>query len=136
MSIEERKALARRWFTEGWGGNLALADQIFAPDFMSGGKQTGPTAPKQTAADVRVGFADIHVTIDRQIAEGDWVVTHYTARGTHQGEFNRIPATGKSVEASGVVLWRFGGDKVVEGWTVFDQVGLLRQLGVLPQPQA
>jgi hypothetical protein len=70
------------------------------------------------------------------LAEGDRVVTRWTARGTHRGELMGIPPTGKPVTMTGITINRLEGGKVVEDWTVFDQLGLLQQLGAIPAPGA
>jgi predicted ester cyclase len=70
--------------------------------------------------------------IDEQIAEGDMVVTRWTAYGTQKGELAGIPPTGKSVVVIGVSIDRMVNGKLVAGWTVSDQYGMLQQLGVIP----
>ena len=63
---------------------------------------------------VRRTYPDLHVTIEQQIAEGDWVVTRITARGTHRGEWLRMKPTGKTVEITGVNIDRVVNDRIVE----------------------
>ena len=70
----------------------------------------GPANPKEHILGVRGTYPDLHLTIEQQIAEGDWVVTRITARGTHQGEWLGIRPTGKAVAFTGVNI-----DKVVDG---------------------
>lgn len=77
-------------------------------------------------------FPDLHFTIEDQLADGDRVVTRWTATGTHKGEFQGIPATNKPVRMTGTDIDRFANGKVVECWTVTDDLGLLQQLGALP----
>ena len=127
-SVNRHKQIMRRWFEEGWGGNLGLADEIFDSTFTLSGKAAGPGGPKANVARTRAGFADIAVVIEQQVAEGDWVVTRYTARGTHTGEFSGVPATQRKIIVPGIVMWRFVGDKAVEDWTMFDFPGLMRQI--------
>jgi predicted ester cyclase len=73
------------------------------------------------------------------IAQGDKVVTRFTWRGTHQGEFQGISPTGKQVETKGIWIHRLAGGQIVEGrqWGVVDMLGLLQQLGatILPTVQ-
>jgi len=80
----------------------------------------------------RTAFPDVHFTIEDQIAEGDRVVTRWTARGTHQGPLVGIPPTSKQVTMSGIAIYRLVDGKIVEQWGVNDMLGLLQQLGVVP----
>lgn len=77
-------------------------------------------------------FPDLHVQIDDAIAEGDRLVTRWSAEGTHSGELMGIPATGKKVSISGIAIDRFENGQSVEHWEIFDQMGLMQQLGVVP----
>lgn len=77
-------------------------------------------------------FPDIHVHIEDLFAEGDKLVTRWSAHGTHDGELMGIPPTGKKAAVSGIAIDRFENGQSVEHWEVFDQVGLMQQLGVIP----
>jgi steroid delta-isomerase-like uncharacterized protein len=78
-------------------------------------------------------FPDLKLMVEDQIAEGDKVVTRWSATGTHQGELLGIPPTGKQTTATGITIDRIQGGKIVETWTHWDNLGLLQQLGVVPQ---
>jgi predicted ester cyclase len=80
---------------------------------------------------LRAGFPDLHFTVEDQIAEGDTVVTRWTARGTHRGKFQDIPATGREIRLAGTDIDRIIGGKVVECWAHVDELGLMRQLGAI-----
>ena len=142
MSTETNKSIVRRLFKEAFEqGNLAVLDEIIAPDQVNGGPgalpgmPSGPEGSKMLISAYRNAFPDLHFTIDEQVAEGDAVVTRWTAHGTHNGEFAGIPPTGKSATVVGM-----GGcgpvenGKIVESWGLFDQFGMLQQLGVIPAP--
>ncbi len=130
MSAELNKIMMRRWFEEGWAGNLALADDIFAPEFTLSGKVAGPAGPKQNVAFTRSAFPDARVSVEDQLIAGeDVVITRYIARGTHTGDFMGIAPTGRPIEVGGIVIWRFAEGKAIEDWTQFDLFGLLRQIG-------
>lgn len=131
MSSEENAAIARRWYTEGWMGNLALADDIFLPDFATNGIAAGPEGPKRNITNRLVGFPDLQVTVEEIIAVGDKVVIRVLWRGTHTGPYSGVAPTGKSVEVRDISIWHFANGKVVENWTVLDQFALLQQIGVL-----
>lgn len=77
-------------------------------------------------------FPDFSCTIEDMVAAGDRVAVRLTMRGTHQGPFRGIPATGKKIEIGGISMARFAGGKVVEGWSFSDTVGMMQQLYLKP----
>ena len=77
-------------------------------------------------------FPDLHVDIEDTLAEGDKLVMRWSAHGTHNGELMGIPPTGKQVSVGGTAIDRFENGQSVEHWEIFDQVGLMQQLGVIP----
>jgi predicted ester cyclase len=96
MSLQQHKALVRQHFEEIWNqGNVALVDELFASNFMVGDEYWGPEGERQWVVNARVAFPDIHFSIESQVAEGDLVVTRWSWRGTHQGTFLGIAATGR-----------------------------------------
>ena len=137
MSIEENKAIARRWNEEIWDkGNLAAIDELLAPDFVFNYAPPG-AAPdregyKQTVTNLCAPFADIHSTIEDMVAEGDKVAVRWTWRGTHKGEFMGIAPTGKQVTITGISILRIVGGKIVEEWGEMDNLGMMQQLGAFP----
>ncbi|HLE90092.1 MAG TPA: ester cyclase [Anaerolineales bacterium] len=142
MLTETNKTVSRRFFEEVFSkGKLAVADEIIAKDHANSGPGTlpgltpGPEGSKQFVTVYRNAFPDVHFTIDEQIAEGDKVVTRWTAHGTHQGELAGIPATGKSSTVTGIVVDRLVNGKIAESWGIFDQFGMMQQLGVIPMPE-
>lgn len=139
MTKEEMKALSRRFY-ETWEANdLEGMRAIFAPDFVS--HQTGAPGPlnrKQLfdiVATFNAAFTDQHYTIEDQIVEGDRVVTRSQWRGTHSAVFMGLPATGRQVEITGIMIDRIQDGKIVERWLNHDTMGLMQQLGVVPPPQ-
>ena len=136
---EQNKALARRAIEEVWNeGKLAVIDELTASNAtyhdpnVPGGKFTGPEGVKQFVQIYRGAFPDVRLTINDQIAEGDKVVTRWTATGTHKGQLMGIAATNKHATVTGVDVDRFQNGKVVEAWASYDMFGLLQQLGVVP----
>ncbi len=136
---EQNKALARRSIEEIWNqGKLAAIDELVASDAtfhdpsVPGGKFTGPQGMKQFVQIYRGAFPDLRLTINDQIAEGEEVVTRWTATGTHSGELMGIAPTNKRATVTGVDIDRYQGGKVVEAWASYDMLGLLQQLGVVP----
>jgi len=137
MSTEENKAMDRRFFEEVWNrGNLAVVDELMSSDFKSHDPTiaAGSAGFKHFVSLFRAAFPDVHITIEDQLAEGDKVVTRWTARGTHKGDLMGIAPTGKQVTVTGINIGRVEGGKFVEGWFNIDDLGLLQQLGVVPMP--
>lgn len=138
---EQNKQLVRRAVEEVWNqGNYAAVDELAASDIvvhasLPDREVHGTAGVKQFYATLREAFPDLHFTIEDQIAEGDRVVTRWTARGTHTGTFNGIPPTGKTGIVSGIDIDRIANGKVVECWPNADELGLLQQLGVIPAPE-
>jgi steroid delta-isomerase-like uncharacterized protein len=136
---EENKAVARREVEEIFAqGNLDAAEEIYASDYVShdpaSGEIRGIEGAKQFAAKFRQAFPDLQPTIEDMVAEGDKVVTRFSARGTHQGETEDFgPPTGNRVEITGITIEQFAEGKIVEEWTNYDALGLLQQLGLVPQ---
>jgi predicted ester cyclase len=91
----------------------------------------GPSGFRQIYSTYVTAFPDLHFTIEDIVAEGDKVVTCYTARGTHQGDLRSIAPTGKHVTVMGIVIDRFAGGKVVESRAVWDTLSFMQQLGVV-----
>jgi steroid delta-isomerase-like uncharacterized protein len=142
MSSETNKTLSRRFFEEVFSkGKLAVADEIIVKDQVNSGPGNPPgllpglEGTKQLVTMYRNAFPDVHFTIDEQLAEGDKVMTRWTAHGTHQGELAGIPATGKSSTVTGVAVDRIVNGKIAESWGIFDEFGMMQQLGVIPTPE-
>jgi len=142
MSVERNKATFRRYIEEVWKDeNLDIADEIFAERYLSHQSdgtalERGPEDVKKFVTEYRTAFSDIEDIVEDMIGEGDRVVTRWTLRVTHTGEFRGIPATGKRITITGIGIFRFSEEgKVVESWDSLDQLGMLRQLGALPEPE-
>ena len=134
--LEENKAIVRRWFEEPGKGNWAIFNELLVPDYVW--QQPGSPKPltrEETEQFIRMFFAafpDNRYTIEDMIAEGDKVVTRYTVRGTHKGDFLGIPATGKEVAFTSILITRISESKIVEEWEESDTLGFMRQLGAIP----
>jgi steroid delta-isomerase-like uncharacterized protein len=137
VSVERNKALVRRLMEEDIShGDEAVADAIIHPDFVDHtnppGMQHGIEGHKAVVRLFRSVFPDLEWRIDDLIAEGDKVVARTTMRGTQQGAFFGLPPTGKAVEMTGVHVMRIADRRIAEHWGSNDDLGLMRQLGVLP----
>jgi steroid delta-isomerase-like uncharacterized protein len=137
MTAETNKATIRRIVEEIQNGdNLALIDELLAPNFVN--HTPAPGLPpdregiKRLLSMFRAAFPDGVMTIEDLIAEGDKVATRKTYRGTHQGQFLGLPPTGRPVSVGLIDMMRLVDGKVVEHWNVGDDLSMLQQLGVLP----
>jgi steroid delta-isomerase-like uncharacterized protein len=125
---DRNKAVVRAYL-----GEIAQSGNIIAPEryFTSATTFNGvPEISRQFAriAETRRAFPDLKMTIEQQIAEGPWVATRVTFRGTHMGEFAGVPATGRRIEYSGTAMDRLENGKVVEMWHTVNMHLLLRQI--------
>lgn len=127
---EINKAVAKRVYEDGLSRGIFTVP--YTDDFVGhGGSRTFTHEDGMNEAKGwRSAFPDLHVTPDLVIAEGDFVVVRWTARGTNTGTGNGIPATGRKVEVSGTAIFRFEDGKIAEEWTAANTIGLMRQLGL------
>jgi steroid delta-isomerase-like uncharacterized protein len=116
---------------------LDRLDQLLTADYAyhaPGMEVRGPEGMKGVFIALRSGFPDWSETIEDLVAEADRVVFRVTGRGTHRGEFMGIPPTGREVTVAGIDIVRLTGDRIAEHWAVFDQFGMLQQVGLAPKP--
>ncbi len=136
---EQNKTVVRRLFDELWNkGNLSVADELFTPNYDHHDPSTpdfgrGPESEKKRATLYRTAFPDLRLTIEDIIAEGETVVARWSCRGTHKGDLSGIAPTGKQFTISGVTIARLANGKMAEGWINWDALGLMQQLGVVPE---
>jgi steroid delta-isomerase-like uncharacterized protein len=136
---EQNKTAVRRLFDELWNkGNLPVADELIAPTYTHHDASTpdagrGPESEKKRVTHYRNAFPDMRLTIEDIIAEGETVIARWSCRGQHNGELNGIAPTGKQFVISGVTIARFANGKMVEGYVNWDALGLMQQLGVVPE---
>lgn len=137
---EQNKAIVRRSFEEVYNrGNLEAVDELVSEDLVihTGTRDIkGATHLKQYVRELREAFPDLHLTIDDQVAEGNKVVTRWTATGTHLGAYQGILPTGRHGRMSGIDIDHVVDGRAVECWTISDDLSLLQQLGVIPEPEA
>jgi steroid delta-isomerase-like uncharacterized protein len=139
---EQNKTIVRRYWEEVWNkGNLVVVDELVASDFDGHPLPSDPdfgrgsAGQKQLVGMYRTAFPDVRMAIEDMTAEGDRVVLRWTARGTNTGEMMGMPATGKPVRVTGIIINRLAAGKMVEGWGNFDALGMMQQLGVIPTPE-
>jgi steroid delta-isomerase-like uncharacterized protein len=137
-TIEQNKAAARRWSEELWSrGNLAVADEIIAPDYQRHDPgdpfpARGPEDVKRIVTMLRSMLPDFHVEVEAMLADGEFVVSRYTATATDTLGYMGMPATGKRIQTPAIQIFRFANGKIVESWAARDDLGTLRQLGHFP----
>jgi ketosteroid isomerase-like protein len=140
MSVEENKALVRRYFEEiDETGDVSVLDRYVSPGFVDHYPAPGCTpdlAGLRLAFEMfRTGSPGPH-RLDDVIAEGDKVVVRVTGEGVHSGELFGIPPTNRHFTATGITILRIAGGKIVERWAEVDMLGCLQQLGVIPDDQS
>jgi predicted ester cyclase len=134
-SPERNKALIRRILDEAVnGGNLALVDELYDPDYVQHDFGWGRDAEKAALAARRATLPDGRTTMEDAVAEGDLVAWRGVMRGTQLGEMDGIPPTGKRVELRFHSMTRIVDGKIAENWAQSDRLGLMRQLGLIPTP--
>ncbi len=141
--MQENAKLVHRWFEEVWNqAREETINELFASDAVAYGlgetdvDVQGPAQFKTFFHNLRATFPDIHITIEDTVADGDKVTVRLVLEGTHQGDGLGIPPTGRRVRVAGIVIAKITGGQIVAGWNSWDQLGLLRQLGALPAPDA
>jgi steroid delta-isomerase-like uncharacterized protein len=138
MSVEENKAIVRRYIEIGWSkGDMGVVTESVAPDYRR--HQPNMMITVETAEALatligayRAGLPDLHIVIEHMVAEGDWVVTRVRCTGTHTGDLAGLPATGRSVDFTASDIFQMAGGRILESWHNVDDYGLLQQLGALP----
>ena len=142
MTNEQNKVNARRIVDETWNKhNTKLLDELFTNDAIIHNPQDptvakGPQGAKTSVERYLTAFPDLKITIEKEIADGEYVVQHLRAIGTNTGQLNGMPATGKKSNVTGSMTTKFDHNgKIVEVWSFFDNLGLMQQLGVIPTPE-
>jgi predicted ester cyclase len=140
-TLAENRRIGRRVLLEIWSaGKLEVVDELYAPDYVDHvargpepGVVRGPDGLKQAVTMFRSAFPDLSYTIEQEMAEGDCVMTRFSATGTHRGPFLSMEPSGRSVTYTGVDINRIVDGRVVESWVYYDALGLLEQVGLVPR---
>jgi len=143
MSVQDNKAIARRYYDEIMNGaDLATIDELMAPDFVftlatHPEPFHGPEGFKQLVTMLHGAIPDVHLTVEHLLAEGDYVVGHWTGTGTHTGGplltvMGDLPPSGRQFRIDGMTWLKIVDGKIKESLANEDTVGMLTQLGVLP----
>ena len=136
---EENKAVVRRWFEEVWNqGREATIDELFPAEGVAHGLGDsesdvhGPTEFKTFAANIRGSIPNTRIRVEDILSEGDRVAVRVILEGTHTGQGLGVPPTGRRVSIQWIIILRMVDGQIVEAWNSYDQLGLLRQIGALP----
>jgi steroid delta-isomerase-like uncharacterized protein len=119
-------------------GKLDAIEEIYWPDYVlhapvGTGDTVGYAGLRQRVNEFRTGFPDIHFAVESIILEGDDAAVRWTLRGTHTGSFVGLAPTGHAVVVPGILMLRFAGKRIIEGWSGFDALDMMQQLGILPR---
>ena len=142
MTTDDNKAIVRRFIQEIFvEGRKATVDELLDDDFVAHTWPSTSGDPKQdlkSAIDrAAAGLSNPEFTIEEMLAEGDGVAARLTTAATHTGEFMGMPPTNKRYSIEEIHWFRLRDGKVVEHWHQFDQMGMMKQLGLMPgQPAA
>lgn len=136
MSQEAHQTLVRQYIELWETGNLALAEQILAADFVDHTHpewSPGPEGIKRDVQAFRAAFSDVKITVEHLLCERDMVAFSFAMRGTHQGVFAELPPTGKEVVLIGADFLRIADGKIAELWSYQDTLSWVKQLGLKVQ---
>ena len=133
MSIEQNKAIMRRMIDEIWNkGNLAVADELFAPEHTSPSAPdlpAGPESVKMLTRMFREAMPDYHMVIDMVVADENQVAARFTQSGTHSGaDLMGMKASGRKATWTEIGVLRIKDNKVVESWYEVDMLSMIQQL--------
>jgi steroid delta-isomerase-like uncharacterized protein len=133
---EQNKKVVRDCYLYAAQGDEARLREVLDPDFVIHAPEDhhGVDGLLAMVEPIKAGLPDLKVTIDAQLADGDYVTTRFTASGTHDGNLFGTPATGRSVELSGITISRCADGRIAEEWELVDAIGVLQQIGALPSP--
>jgi steroid delta-isomerase-like uncharacterized protein len=140
--MNEAEQLVRRFFDEAINGHdLDLFDELCSPDYVwHGGSDPGAIGDvhglerfKAAVATFFTAFPDLEATILDTVATEEKVVVRFVERGTHEGTFVGVPATGRPVEFHGIGIYRVEDGKLAEEWFIDDSRAIFEQIGAIPE---
>jgi predicted ester cyclase len=133
-STRHSKQLVRRFYTEVvGGGDYSNLDSFVAADYVDhNAAEGGPEVVRTHLEAIRMTLPDFTIQIEDIFADGDYVITRVTGRGTHLGEWMGIEPTGREVRLKGINIDRVERGLIAEHWGEADTIGMLAQMGVDP----
>jgi predicted ester cyclase len=138
MTTEQNKDFMRRLLAASIAGDQADYKELLAPDFVAhllGGPQNREGFLQHNNF-FNVAFSNRRLTVEDLIAEEDKVMARIIWSGIHSGDFQGLPPTGEKIVISAFIVERLMDGKSVEHWSLFDQLAMMQQLGLIPPPQA
>lgn len=139
MSMMQHKETVRTYIEEVFNrGNVAAVEQFVSPSFVdhnpfSRQQAPGPAGQRQAVQMLREAFGDFHVALEKIVSEGDTVAIRGTVSGVHRGYFMGVPPTGKRVSWQAMTFLRMANGRIVERWSTHDLLGLLKEVGIIPE---
>lgn len=139
---ERNKTIVLEMYEEVWNKrNLAFIDEAVSADFVDNPPKRffevptrGRESLYEAASGFHKGFADFHDEMIQVVAQGDRVVYLGEITGTHTGDLFGVPASGKPVKVYGINYFRMKDGKIMERWGIFDVMGMMQQIGMIPSP--
>jgi len=137
---EQNKEFVRNFFEEWNNRDMDKINEMYAPNAKYHHPSLGAASVSFEEAFEGIkmfwrAFPDLTVTIEEIISERNKVVVRFIGRGTHQGDFGGIPATGNKTEAAAIEIFHIENGKIIEAWEISDRLGLMRQLGMELKPK-
>jgi steroid delta-isomerase-like uncharacterized protein len=137
MTLEQNKAVVRRFYEAFESNDLATLETVLAPDLaVYAHSGTNPESRQDHLQGINMSqaaFADSHYMIEEQLAEGDRVATRVRFQSTHsRGEFMGVSPSGKQISVSGITIERIKDGRIVERRISYDQMSIMQQLGIIP----
>jgi len=129
-STDQHTAIIRECFAYATKGDRAGLERILSPDFVIyvPEEHRGVDGLLEMVETFRSALPDLAVTVDHQFADGDYVATRFTVRGTHDGELLGAPPTGRPVAVTGITVSRCEDGRIAEEWELVDVAGLLQRV--------
>ena len=131
-TTEEIKVIARRYVDVWNQHDPAALDTVFAATAVRHDPATGIESIRAIMQSLLTAFPDLLLTIDQELADEDCAILRWTATGTHNGDFQGIPPTGKPINVKGTSVYQCADGKMIAEHSIWDALGMLKQLGVIP----
>ena len=131
-TTEEIKAIARHYVDVWNQHDPAVLDTVFAANAVRHDPATGIESIRAIMQALLTSFPDLLLTIDQELADEDCAILRWTATGTHNGDFQGIPPTGKSINVKGNSVYQCADGKMIAEHSIWDTLGMLKQLGAIP----
>jgi steroid delta-isomerase-like uncharacterized protein len=134
---DDPKSMLQRFYEGVSAGHLDVIDELLADDFIEHEAFPGIEPTKEGVTQFfnlfRSAFPDLRLTAHEIVVEGDLLCARGTMSGTHEGDFMGMPPSGKHFEVEGFDMVRIRDGRVTEHWGVFDSLGMMQQLGAIPE---